>query len=194
MTQTKPEEQSGAPGRYQRSVSGLVAALAVLVLVVGAFVLFRGSVRDNPDATPIRPVDYGAVTRVASEQTGWPVVAPADLPKGWVATSVTWTSEPGASWHLGMITKAEEYVAIEEAEQPLQGEGGLLSEHVDADVERRGDVVLPTSGAAGTSWAQWAGADGDLAISTEVDGHPLLLVTSGTLADLRAVTATLTLR
>ena len=134
------------------------------------------------------------MTRVASEQTGWPVVARPTCRRAGSRPRVDLARARRGSWHLGMLTKAEEYVAIEEAEQPLQGEGGLLSEHVDADVERRGDVVLPTSGAAGTSWAQWAGADGDLAISTEVDGHPLLLVTSGTLADLRAVTATLTLR
>ena len=44
-------------GRYQRSFAGMIGALLITLLVIGAFVAFRALNRDELDGGP-KPVDY----------------------------------------------------------------------------------------------------------------------------------------
>jgi len=75
---------SGQPGRYQRSSSGMVGALLVTLLVIGAFVAFRACNRTDLVVDP-EHVDY--LTQVGfAQEAGDQVVYPASLPTGWFAT------------------------------------------------------------------------------------------------------------
>ncbi len=73
-------------GRYQRSASGLLGALLVTLLVIGAFVAFRALNRDELETSP-DSVDYLEQAALAQE-AGLDVVYPRDLPDGWQATNV----------------------------------------------------------------------------------------------------------
>ncbi|QWC84300.1 DUF4245 domain-containing protein [Nocardioidaceae bacterium] len=194
-------EPTGRPGRYQRSVSGLVGAMIILVLAVLVFIGFRGIVRDNPDAPPLRAIAYGQVLQPAAEQTGWPVAAPASLPQGWIATSVRWEPPAGANWHLGLLTSDEEYVGIEQSASTTDA---MVEEFVGEDAQRSGSVELTepqdtlgstgdSPGAATTQWQRWTGSDGDVAVTTRVGEQTLLVVTTGTEEQLRSVVDSLRL-
>ena len=74
-------QQTGKPGRYNRSTGGLIGSMIVLVLVVLGIVVFRGAFRDTPEYDP-EPVEY--LDLVASiQQTGIMPAYPPTLPDGW---------------------------------------------------------------------------------------------------------------
>ena len=92
----------------------MVRSLVILLAVIGAFALYQALLTDDPgDPTPA--LDYQTAVDAARTDAGFPVLAPAELPDGWKATSVRYT--PGAkwAWHLGVLTADEEYVGLEQA-------------------------------------------------------------------------------
>ncbi|GGF54370.1 hypothetical protein GCM10011519_30340 [Marmoricola endophyticus] len=166
---------SGQPGRYQRSSNGLIVSIVVLVVGVLAFVLIRGALRDTPDAgVDISPVDYGPVA-VQARKAGLVAPAPAPLPKGWKASSVRFTPPDPAtsgvtgSWHLGLLTDKQRYVAVEETSDDVTD---LLPDTV-ADATRGPAVRLD-----GRTWRSWTGAKDAYALTTAVTGGRQVLVGS----------------
>jgi Protein of unknown function (DUF4245) len=110
------QPQSDRPTRYRMSWrwTDVIRSLVVVLLLIGAVALYQSLLTDDPgDPTPA--VDYQTAVTAAREESGYPVLAPADLPDGWEATSVRYT--PGAewAWHLGVLTADEEYVGLEQA-------------------------------------------------------------------------------
>ncbi len=103
-------QPAGKPARYQRSVAGGVGSLIVLVLVVLAFVVFRGVFRDNDDVEQ-EPVDYLAAVQGA-QQSGVRLVYPPTLPKGWTATSIAYTPGERPAWGIGMLTDDGKFVGV----------------------------------------------------------------------------------
>ena len=203
-TQTPPgdggqgsPEATGRPGRYQRSLSGLIGAMVILMASVLVFIGFRGLVRDNPDAPLVEPVDYAPVVAPAAEQTGWPVAAPDPLPEGWVARSVRFEAPPGPSWHLGMLTDQQQYVGIE---QSLAAVPSMVEAYVGADAVADGSVQLPRPVAAGepagepVTWRRWRDEGGDIALTTRIDDQVLLVVATGGEQTLRRAIGTLRLQ
>ena len=91
---------SEQPGRYQRSVSGMVGAMLVLLLVVAAYVGFRALNRDNIEVEP-ETVDYLEAVQFAQD-ADWTVVYPPSVPQGWRSTSVE--SQQGEAWGIGFLT------------------------------------------------------------------------------------------
>ena len=147
---------SEQPGRYQRSSGGLVGALLVLLLVIGAFLAIRGFSRDNR-ATPVRTVDYVPVLKQARADHRLLAPAPDPMPNGWRATSVRYVPGAHTSWHLGILTDQAKYVGIEESQQSP-------AEAVDS--------YLGTGAVKGTpimigriSWQTWSEPAGDFALT-----------------------------
>lgn len=155
------------PGRYQRSTAGMIGSMIVLLVVVVLFVGFRGAVRDQPD-NRVRPVDYAAPAAYAREQADF-VIAPRELPAGWVATSVRFTDGDEPAWHLGVLTEEERYVGLEQASSGELDE--LVEEHVGEDAEEAGQVTLE-----GGRWRRYVDTDDDRALVREADGVTTLLV------------------
>ncbi len=182
---TDPAGPPERPGRYQRSVAGGVGALLVLLLVVVAFVAFRGLVRDNPDGD-VEPVDYLAGVS-AAQAAGMQVVYPPSLPEDWVATSVQFAGGEQSLWGLGMLTDEGEFVGVRQQEAALES---LVSEHVDEDAVA-GDVVT-VPGALVPEWQQWSDEGGDQAFSAEVGGTQVLVFGTAPTEDLLAMVALLT--
>lgn len=105
---------SEQPGRYQRSPSGLIGAMIVLLLVIAAFLGVRAISRDNRP-TGVAAVDYVGVMEQARNHGNLIAPAPDPMPKDWRATSVRYVPGSNPTWHLGMLTDAGKYVGIEEA-------------------------------------------------------------------------------
>jgi hypothetical protein len=171
---------SEQPGRYQRSFAGMLGALLVLVLGIGAFVVLRDVTRVDP-ADPVRPVDYIQPARFAQEAARFEVLTPRTLPDGWAATSVRF--QPAAdqqSWHVGVLTAEQRYIGIEQAERSV---AAMVADFVDEEAQEGGEVEVE-----GRDWRIYTdpGRDpaadpstaprGDLALVREDDGATTLVV------------------
>ncbi len=157
-------------GRYQRSFGGLIGAMLVLVAVVMAFVAFRSVVRNDPP-DPVKPVEYFTSAEYARTQVDYPLLAPRELPTGWIATSVTFTPGEEEAWHLGMLTEERRYVGLEQARRTL---ADMVEQHVDPEAEQGEDVTVE-----GETWQTWTD-DTDTALVREdpVTGVTTLVVTT----------------
>jgi hypothetical protein len=146
---------SEAPGRYQRSFSGLAASLVVLLLVIFGFVGFRALFRDNP-STPVQPVQYKQSAAYAKRTAPFPVLAPRRLPHGWIATSVSYDEIGQKSWHMGLLTGQRHYVGLEQSRTPVSS---MVKEFVDEHATQGKDVTV-----GGRRWQTWTDSGHDLAL------------------------------
>jgi hypothetical protein len=167
-------------GRYQRSVAGLVGALLITLVVIGAFVLFRALVRDDLEQRP-EPVDYLGSAGFAQED-GVAVVYPPSLPAGWVATSVDLTPGERPAWGLGFLTDEERFVGLRQEDAPLDD---LLATYVDEETEELPAAEFPASVA--NRWRVFEDAGGDLGFAAEVGEEWVLVYGSAPREDLEAV-------
>jgi hypothetical protein len=156
------QSQTPTGGRYQRSTGGLLGAMIVTVLAVVAIAGLNALKTDRPE-TPVRAVDYEAMVRAGRADAKLVVMAPPSLPSGWKATSATYSTGSSPTWHLGMLTDDGKYVGVEEA---LGGVKPLVEEHVDADAVQGKDVLID-----GVMYQTWTDADGDYAVSREVEAE-----------------------
>lgn len=154
-------------GRYQRTFSGMIGAMLVLVVVVLGYAGLRALTRDNP-ATPVLAVDYKTVLTGARAHAAFPVLAPPRLRSGWKATSVSFTPKPDEHWHLGCLTDVGRYVGIEQGNQSA---GDLLGRYVAA-----GRVRGPAVTVHGRGWTTYTAGDGDRAMVAKVGGSTVLVV------------------
>ena len=178
-------EAVGRPGRYQRSISGGIGSIIVLVLVVLAFVFFRGAFRDN-DAVETEPVDYLAVVGPAQE-SGFEIVYPPSLPQGWRATSVDFDPGTRPAWGVGMLTDDDEFVGLRQEDADLDG---LLDFYVDEEaVEGR---AVNVDGAIVTRWQEWSDDGGDHAYAATIGDYEVLVYGQAPVEDLLTVVRSLT--
>jgi hypothetical protein len=173
------------PGGYQRTIAGGIGSLIVLVLVVLAFIGFRGLFRDNEAVEP-EPVDYLAVVGPAQE-AGMRVVYPSSLPDGWIATSVDYDPGDRPDWGVGMLTDDGRFVGLRQADDDLDS---LLDTYVD-DNPDEGDVVT-VEGAIVSEWQEWSDAGGDEAYAASVGEYEVLVYGSAPTEDLLTVVRSLT--
>jgi hypothetical protein len=173
------------PGRYQRSIAGGIGAMIVLVLVVLAFVVFRGAFRDN-DAVEVEPVDYLAVVGPAQE-AGVPVVYPPSLPDGWTPTSVSFDPGDRPAWGVGMLTDQGKFVGVRQADEDLET---LLDTYVDEDAVE-GDTIT-VDGALVPEWQEWSDALGDHAYAATIQGYEVIVYGPAPTEDLLTVVRSLT--
>ncbi len=153
-------------GRYQRSAMGMVGAMIVLLAVIGGYIAFRAINRTDPES-PVRAVDYEQSLSYARDQADFPVLAPAELPSGWKATSVTFTPQP-TRWHLGLLTDRDHYVGLEQSRGSLPD---MVHTYVDPEAERGAIVQVD-----GQGWRTWTDSGGDTALTQVRDGVTTLVV------------------
>lgn len=174
-----------APGRPPRTTNGLIGAMVVTLLVIGAFVALRALSRDQPDIRP-ESVDYLAAASAAHD-AGRRVVYPASLPRGWKATSVDYVPGRRAAWGVGMLTADGDFVGVRQEDAPLDG---LLTTYVDEKARRGGEIRV--AGSVASRWREYADDGGDHAFAAEVRGDEVLVYGSAPVADLRRVVGLLT--
>lgn len=173
---------SEQPGRYQRSTGGLVGAMLVLLAVVAAFVAVRALVRDEPEV-PVRTVNYTQTLEYARTQVDFPILAPDRLPAGWRATSVDFTPSQGR-WELGMLTGEDRYVGLAQSRRSAEN---MVETYVDPEAEPGSRVEI-----AGERWLTWADEGGDTALTRDLDGVTVLVVSPAGLDVLTELVETLT--
>jgi hypothetical protein len=145
----------------------MVGAMIVLVLVVALFVAFRAINRTQPENT-VDAVDYSRPAEFAREQARFPLLAPAELPEGWRATSVRFTNGRDQAWHVGFLTGSDQYVGLEQADAPAEN---LVEEHVDENATEGSPVTID-----GDEWQSWTDEGGDTALVRETDAVTTLVV------------------
>lgn len=143
-----PDPIPVSPAVYKRLTAGLggyaLAMLACLALV-GLIVLITP--RSNTEVLP--SVDYTFDMRTLRSVAPYTSYAPAATPAGWRPTSSRLTgghADGPVAWHLGFVTAAEEYAALEESDEPA-----------DPFVKRMTNRDRPVGGrqVAGATWDQY---------------------------------------
>jgi hypothetical protein len=170
---------SEQPGRYQRSFSGMVGALVILLVGIGAFVIFRAVTREDVEVEP-ESIDYLEAVGFAQD-ADWEVAYPPSVPQGWQATSVE--SNPGREWGIGFLTP-DGFAGLHQSDTPVDE---LLATYVDEETEELDPVDI-----GGAGWEAWQDADGDVGYLGEVDGEQVLVYGSVPATDLQDLAASLT--
>jgi hypothetical protein len=174
------------PGRYQRTAGGMVGAMVILLLFIAAFVAFRGLTRDQPEIHP-EPVDYLETVALA-QRGGIDVVYPAELPEGWIATSVDVGTESATTWGLSMLTDRDRFVGLRQDDDL----DALLAIYVDERTDE-GETV-EVAGSVASRWRRFGDEGGDTAYAAEAGGPGqwVLVYGSADPEDLLTIVAALT--
>jgi hypothetical protein len=151
------------PARYSRTTNGLLAALLVTVLAVGAFVAFRGAFRDQPSIDR-DAVDYLGTVEDA-QQGGIELIYPRSLPKGWTTTSIDFVPGERPAWGIGVLTDDGSFVGLRQEDAEVDE---LLAAYVDENAEP-GDQSTFDSDLSTGPWQTWADVGGDLAYTTSLE-------------------------
>jgi Protein of unknown function (DUF4245) len=172
--------EQGGGGRYNRSASGLIGSMIVIVLVVIGFVVFRGAFSKDIDEGAPDAIDY-LETVEQYQAGGLTVVYPETLPDGWIVTraDAERVERPGDQPALGidLYTDDDRYVGIKLADEDVDD---LLEEYVDDDPAE--DDPLTGAGGVAADWEGWSDDGGDHAF-TAVYGDRTLLVFGSVSAD-----------
>lgn len=171
---------SQKPGRYQRSANGLIGAMLVTLLAIGAFLLVRSLVRPDVEVEP-EPVDYAAAADAARD-AGFSVVAPASLPTGWRATSVDFAQTDPPLWGMGMLTDDGKFVGVRQEDE---SERDLAISNVDEDAVEGDPLRMPS--VVGDTWTTWTDEGGDTGYSIEYGDQTVLVYGSAPAEDLQEI-------
>lgn len=169
---------SEKPGRYQRSSTGLIGAMIVTLLAIGAFVLLRSLTRGDLEVER-DAVDYAAAAE-AARGAGFDVIAPASLPDGWKVTAVDLRQTDPLRWGLGLLTDDDTFVGLRQESKSVDE---LVDVNIDDDAAE-GDVVSLESD-LGSEWRTWSDDGGDTGYSIEVGDQTVLVYGSAPAAELQ---------
>jgi hypothetical protein len=177
-------EQTGRPGRYQRSFGGLIGSMIVLVIAVFAIVIIRGTFRETPEYEA-PDIDY--VEMVTSiQQLGLEPVYPPELPDGWSVKDASFASGSRPSVDLVLTTSDDKTAGVHQADE---GERSLLSTYVGDGATENGDTLATDLG----TWTGWDDSeDADHAWTTEIGDDTVLVYSSGDAGELRSFVESLT--
>jgi hypothetical protein len=136
-----------SPGVYKRLTTGLggfTLAMAACLVLVGAIYL----VTPRSDEELLPTADYSSHLWALRSDAPYTVHAPEGLPAGWRPTSSRvhgLNTDGPVAWHLGYVTPAEEYAALEQS-----------NEKASAYVPRMTSIkkTIGTMQVGGASWAK----------------------------------------
>lgn len=176
----------GRPGRYQRSVGGLIAALVVTVVVIGGVLWFLGLFRDQPETRP-SAADYLPDVAAAQGAQLDPVY-PASLPDGWIVASFeVYDAATDPTLETRLFTDDDAFVGIH---QQAASESALIRELVEEDAEPT-DVYAAERSVA-EAWQGYQDDGGDAAYATRVGDDVVVVYGSVAPEELQAVIERLT--
>lgn len=179
----------GRPGKYQRSVGGLVAALFITVVAVGGLLWFLGLFRADVDNRPA-PIDYLETVGEAQDAKLSPVY-PASLPAGWIATGFDIDSGTASGkrpvLEIRMLTDDDKFLAIH---QEAASATELVRKYVDEDASATD--IYTADGSVAEAWQGYRDSGGDSAYVSEVDAQTVIVYGSAPAADLEELVDRLT--
>ncbi len=175
-------------GRYQRSTGGLIGAIVITLVVIGGFVVFRATVRDEVDQEPEK-LDYLESVGFAQE-AGVEIAYPASVPEGWAATSVDYQPGDPPAFGVGFLTDDTLFVGVRDEDASVDD---LLEIYVDEDenkIDQLADEDLDSDVAS--TWQVFEDSGGDRAYAAEVGDRVVLVYGSAPAEDLELVVEELT--
>lgn len=175
----------GRPGKYQRSFGGLVAALVLTVVGVGALLWFLGLFRSDLEVDP-EQIDYLRTVEEAQDSRLRPVY-PTSLPDGWIATGFDVQAGKDPVYEIRLLTDDEEFVGIHEEDASVSE---LLERYVVE--ETVGIEPYGSPGSVAKAWTGYSDEEGDTAYASEVHGRVLLVWGSASAEELQDVIDRLT--
>lgn len=178
--------ETGRPGRYQRSATGLIGALLVTVAAVGAFFLLQELFRDDLEVRP-GAVDHLEVVE-AAQQAGIEPVYPASLPEGWIATRADGQAGPDPVLDIAMLTDDDRFVGLVWSRESADT---LLRERVD-DKQVEEAEPLTVEGSVAGEWEGYADPGGDRAYVAERGPATVMVYGSAPAEDLVEIIERLT--
>lgn len=160
MAEKPRNKQSGLDMVYSMAT---VAALIAIILVI----TWRG----KPD--PVKAVDWKAQVSAIAGSTAWPILAPAEVPVGWTATSARYEHETYGTatdmrWILGFVTSENKYVSVWKSSGPA----------TSVIVTATNDAECETKPSFRTVWRRCEVAKPETRSLVKTDG-PLTVVVSG---------------
>jgi len=144
--------------RVRPFMSGMIALVVALAAAIGWYYLGR------PDESqqPVQTVEWKPWLKAGRADGKLLMLAPAELPSGWRATSASYRSGVAPAWHVGMLTGSGKYVGLEEsAAIPAE----LVEQYVDKNATRGKDVRI-----GDRTWQVWTDAGGDYALLQDLRG------------------------
>jgi len=107
-------EEGKAKRRGFETTGDMVRSLLLVLVLV--FVVVALTVQPHPDSV-VHRFDYSGALAQAQDQARYDVLAPIALPDSWVPTSARTTRAGTAvSWHVGFVTPADDYAALEQSD------------------------------------------------------------------------------
>jgi hypothetical protein len=166
--------EAATRARGRKTVGDMVRSLAVVLVVVGVIVALN--IAEQPDPV-VRDVDYPAAIALARQQAAYEVLGPEPVPDGWrVSSARTEPDGDGVAWHVGLVTRREEYAAVEQSDRDRRT-------FVDRFVP--GSRADGTVRLAGRTWTRRAGGStDDRALVLESGGVTTLVTGSASWAEL----------
>ncbi|MCP9206151.1 DUF4245 domain-containing protein [Streptomyces sp. HD1123-B1] len=158
--------------RGKETVRDMLLSLAAIGAVAAGIYVFQIPHDDSDKDGGVRTVDYRVELQTARRAAPYPVAAPGSgsLPKGWRATSVTYTpagggggagggADGGAAWHLGFLDAEREYVAVEQSDaKPVA---------FIEDVTQRARATKDVQRIDGKEWVRYEGEKYDALVCRE---------------------------
>lgn len=178
-----PIRPTGRPApRMRQTARDMVISMAVVLAVVGAFVVMAW--RPTPD--PIRVVDPAPVVAAAAASADFAVLEPTGLGSGWRATSARWepTATSGAVpvLHIGYVTPADQYAQVTQARM----------DYAPYLAEQTGNGVAEGPQEIGdASWVRMTGENDDRSLVLLADGVTTVVYGSADWAELTALASSL---
>lgn len=149
-------------------VSDMLRSLAVVIVVIVPLWLLI----PHHSHQHVTPIGYSTELAQARRVAAHPLVAPAGLPATWQPTSVSSTGGSGKPtvFHLGFVTPAGQYAAVEESD-------GAVGPYL-LTLEGKTPQTLDSVRVGAASWEQLRGTDGRLALVSTAT--PMTVVVKGT--------------
>ncbi|MFC6934141.1 DUF4245 domain-containing protein [Actinomadura yumaensis] len=132
--------------RLTTGLGGFTLAIAACLLIVAA--IWAITPRGTKEVLPT--VDYGSQLWAMSKDAPYTVHAPQGLAPGWRPTSSRLHGLEGGgqpvAWHLGFVTPADEYAALEQSNEPAAKYVPRMTNSKNA---------IGAQQVAGTTWAKY---------------------------------------
>jgi Protein of unknown function (DUF4245) len=167
--------------RGSEVVSDMLRSLAVVgVIIVPLWFIIPHHAKQT-----VAKIDYSTALSETRRVSADPVLAPAGLPATWQATSVSSSGGNGhpVVFHLGFVTPAGDYAAVEESDGPAAAY--LVS------LEGKTPRTLAPVRVGAASWRQLRGADGRLALVRSAGAMTVVVKGTAKLGELTTLAASL---
>ncbi|GAB3868782.1 hypothetical protein GCM10028801_45270 [Nocardioides maradonensis] len=185
-------QETGRPGKYQRSAFGLVVAMVTTVVAVALAIWVMGWFRHTPTAKPTH-ADYRAAVADMQRQKQ-PVVYPSSLPEGYIATQAR-VPDDYDGFEIDLLkgdTANADFIGIRTAR--TANIAALVHQDVDANATTIASYDVPATVASplAPSWSGFQDDHGDSGYAAQVGQLSVLVYGSAPAADLQQVVDQLT--